>query len=202
MTFNPNVPVATQSPGLFPPQNAANFTRLQTIIETDHQFNNTGPTADGFHKRVSLIVTAAPIPPTLPTGADALLYAFIDNAGQTQLAFLNGTNNFQLTPSIIRACVNFSNSGTIRSGFNVASVTKNGTGDYTINFTNPMPDTNYIVQITGQRVDVADVCIGCITGGPSFSAEATVNSLNVNFFGSSTTLREITTGCVTIVSVT
>ena len=32
---------------------------------------------------------------------------------------------------------------TIRSSYNVSSVTRNGTGDYTINFTNALPDTNY-----------------------------------------------------------
>lgn len=32
---------------------------------------------------------------------------------------------------------------------NITSVTRNGTGDYTINFTVAMIDTNYCVQITG-----------------------------------------------------
>lgn len=34
------------------------------------------------------------------------------------------------------------------AGGNVSSVTRNGVGDYTINFTTPMPDTNYAVSIT------------------------------------------------------
>lgn len=45
-----------------------------------------------------------------------------------------------------RAWVNFDGSTTtptIRSSFNVSSITDNGTGDYTINFTNAMPDANY-----------------------------------------------------------
>lgn len=32
------------------------------------------------------------------------------------------------------------------AGGNVSSVTRNGVGDYTINFTTPMPDTNYSVS--------------------------------------------------------
>jgi hypothetical protein len=46
-----------------------------------------------------------------------------------------------------KAWVNFN--GTITSGenrrasFNVSSVVRNGTGDYTVNFTNAMPDANY-----------------------------------------------------------
>jgi hypothetical protein len=48
-----------------------------------------------------------------------------------------------------RAWVNFNGSGTlaIRSSGNVSSVTDNGTGDYTVNFTNSMPDDNYSVSI-------------------------------------------------------
>jgi len=44
-----------------------------------------------------------------------------------------------------RAWVNFNGTGTvaIRSSFNVSSITDNGTGDYTVNFTTAMPDANY-----------------------------------------------------------
>lgn len=49
-----------------------------------------------------------------------------------------------------RAWVNFNGTGTvaIRASGNVSSITDNGTGDYTINFTTAMPDTNYSVHIT------------------------------------------------------
>ena len=44
-----------------------------------------------------------------------------------------------------RAWVNFNGTGTvaIRASGNVSSITDNGTGEYTINFTNAMPDANY-----------------------------------------------------------
>ena len=44
-----------------------------------------------------------------------------------------------------RAWVNFNGTGTpsIRASGNVSSVTKNGTGDYRVNFATAMPDTNY-----------------------------------------------------------
>ena len=44
-----------------------------------------------------------------------------------------------------RAWVNFNGAGTvaIRASGNVSSITDNGTGDYTVNFTSAMPDTNY-----------------------------------------------------------
>ena len=47
---------------------------------------------------------------------------------------------------ICKAWVNFNGTtspGTIRSSYNVSSVTKNGTGDYTVNFATPMSDANY-----------------------------------------------------------
>ena len=44
-----------------------------------------------------------------------------------------------------RAWVNFNGTGTvaIRDSGNVSSITDNGTGNYTMNFTTAMPDTNY-----------------------------------------------------------
>jgi hypothetical protein len=46
-----------------------------------------------------------------------------------------------------RAWVNFNGTGTvaIRASGNVTSITDNGTGDYTVNFTTAMPDVNYSV---------------------------------------------------------
>jgi len=46
-----------------------------------------------------------------------------------------------------KAWVNFNGTGTvaIRASFNVSSITDNGTGDYTVNFTNAMTDANYVV---------------------------------------------------------
>ena len=42
-------------------------------------------------------------------------------------------------------------SQTIRSSFNVSSVTYNGTGNYTVNFTTSMPNANYAV-VTGTDI--------------------------------------------------
>jgi hypothetical protein len=67
-----------------------------------------------------------------------------------------------------RAWVNFNGTGaigtnqTIRASGNVASVYKNGTGDYTITFETPMPDANYCVNTTIHRGDGA-------TSNPGYS---------------------------------
>lgn len=46
-----------------------------------------------------------------------------------------------------KAWVNFNGTGTvaIRAAFNVSSITDNGTGDYTVNFTTAMTDVNYAI---------------------------------------------------------
>jgi len=55
----------------------------------------------------------------------------------------DGTENYKC-----RAWVNFNGQGTvaIRAAGNVSSITDNGTGDYTVNFTNAMVDANYAVS--------------------------------------------------------
>jgi len=52
-----------------------------------------------------------------------------------------------------RAWVNFNGTGTveIRASGNVSSITDNGTGDYTVNFTTAMPDANYCVNVSTER---------------------------------------------------
>jgi hypothetical protein len=49
--------------------------------------------------------------------------------------------------TLCRAWVNFDGTGTvaIRAQFNVSSITDNGTGDYTVNFSNALTDANYSV---------------------------------------------------------
>ena len=57
-----------------------------------------------------------------------------------------------------RAWVNFNGTGTvaIRSSGNVSSITDHGTGEYTVNFTNSMPDGNYATtQMAGNDADSA-----------------------------------------------
>jgi hypothetical protein len=68
---------------------------------------------------------------------------------------LDTSNNFQFNSGYgsaataygCRAWVNFNGTGTvaIRGSGNVSSITDNGTGSYTVNFTTAMPDVNYSV---------------------------------------------------------
>ncbi len=52
---------------------------------------------------------------------------------------------------LCKAWVNFNGTSTvsIRAAYNVSSITDNGVGHYTINFTTPMPDANYAAIASG-----------------------------------------------------
>lgn len=59
-----------------------------------------------------------------------------------------------------KAWVNFDGTGTvaIRASYNVSSITDNGAGQYTVNFTNSLADANYsLVATTGVNASVASI---------------------------------------------
>jgi hypothetical protein len=72
----------------------------------------------------------------------------LDNSGNLQF---NSGYGSVATAFGCRAWVNFNGTGTvaIRGSGNVSSITDNGTGDYTVNFTNAMPDANYAISFAG-----------------------------------------------------
>jgi len=84
---------------------------------------------------------------------------FPDNS--TQITAFDASGNFQFNSGYgsvataygCRAWVNFNGTSTvaIRASGNVTSITDNGTGDYTVNFTTAMPDANYTTITTTNR---------------------------------------------------
>jgi hypothetical protein len=72
-------------------------------------------------------------------------------AGTTTLTLpaTTGTVLNDATVGVCRAWVNFNGTGTvaIRASFNVTSITDNGTGNYTVNFTTAMTDANYAASV-------------------------------------------------------
>jgi hypothetical protein len=87
-----------------------------------------------------------------------------------------------------RAWVNFNGTGTvaIRASANVTSITDNGTGDYTVNFTNAMPDANYSV-------------VGTASAGTNYPAWAIATAHNVAPTTSSVRVYSGATGGSTII---
>lgn len=96
-----------------------------------------------------------------------------------------------------RAWVNFNGTGTvaIRASGNVSSITDNGVGEYTVNFTTPMPDTNYsVVAMSRSNQEPTTATLGyCAlvalttlvntTSVRIFTANVTANSTAANIVG-------------------
>ena len=69
------------------------------------------------------------------------------NINSAQVPTISGTAPLYMC----RSWVNFNGTGTvaIRASGNITSITDNGTGDYTVNFTTAMSDVNYCSLVTG-----------------------------------------------------
>jgi hypothetical protein len=95
---------------------------------------------------------------------------------------------------IAKAWVNFNGTtspGTIRSSYNVSSVTKNGTGDYTVNFTTAMSDANYSPILT-----IGDAAASTVNYAASIKPSQTNSSFGIlvqNSNGADIDLNIVTT---------
>ena len=104
----------------------------------------------------------------------------------------DGTNSTSATNPIrgsAKAWVNFDGTGTpaIRASYNVSSITDNGTGDYTVNFTNALTNANY------------SIC-GTAGANPTYFAQVlspypystqTTSAMRFRVFGSASTLSDV-----------
>jgi hypothetical protein len=121
----------------------------------------------------------------------------VQAASTSQLVIKNGV---ALTPPTIndvngtqigtfcRAWVNFNGTGTvaIRASFNVSSITDNGAGTYTVNFTNAMPDANYAVNVTGGSNNASETRMAGSSNSLSTSSVAVYTSYPTSTGGSAT----------------
>lgn len=94
-------------------------------------------------------------------------------AGQLTIDTLKASSGVLATQNgmtgIAKAWVNFNGTGTvaIRDSFNVSSITDNGTGDYTVNFTTAMPNANYVATVN---------CSDNVTGGSADRIAASIRT--------------------------
>ena len=104
---------------------------------------------------------------------------------------VNGANNStpeQVAQGRAKAWVNFdgtfatspfteANRG-IRNSFNVSSVTDNGTGDYTVTFSNAMPNANYAITASAKEFDSTQTTSVVIMPGRNLTI---ANSITTTF---------------------
>lgn len=71
----------------------------------------------------------------------------------------NSSTSAQIYSGRAKAWIKFNGVGTVSiySSFNVSSLTDNGTGDYSMNFSTAMPDANYCVVSSGSESGVGGV---------------------------------------------
>jgi hypothetical protein len=116
-------------------------------------------------------------------GADAIGFA----EGGAQVGEFDASANFKFNSGYgsvataygCRAWVNFNGTGTvaIRASGNVTSISDNGTGDYTVNFTNAMPDAQYSV-VTANGSDTPGSA-ALRTAGPAQGTTYTTTAVRV-----------------------
>jgi hypothetical protein len=113
--------------------------------------------------------------------ANNVLRARIDNNGD--FLFNSGYGSAAVAYGC-RAWVNFNGQGTvgIRASGNVSSVTDNGTGNYTINFSTALTNSSYAVGSSFQRIDETGqfLNIGFANGTTGFNVEAFRSGSNTN----------------------
>jgi hypothetical protein len=115
-------------------------TQITGVITTSQLANNLTVNA-------SSIISSANI--DFKVGASQNTAFRIENTGQlyNSVESTSGTDyrGSLYAGYMCRAWVNFNGTNTvaIRASGNVSSITDNGTGDYTVNFTTAMPDANY-----------------------------------------------------------
>jgi len=109
----------------------------------------------------------------------------IDSSGN--LLFNSGYGSVA-TAFGVRAWVNFNGTGTvaIRGSGNVTSITDNGTGDYTVNFTTAMPDANYSTVGTTGSPAAAHGIVTFFAGTGTATTTSTIRFATVTANGSST----------------
>jgi hypothetical protein len=137
-------------------------------------------------------LSAGGLPDSSITTAD------IANAAITA-AKLDGAQSGSAPIYAARAWVNFQGTGTvtIRASGNVSSITDNGTGDYTINFTNAMVDANYCLAGMADSYATGQSYSGCvmINKGSTYSTSA----VRVIYgFGNNSPIYDTEKICVTV----
>lgn len=121
----------------------------------------------------------------------------IANDGVTSVNGSTGT----VTVNDAKAWVNFNGTGTvsIRASFNVSSITDNGTGDFTVNFTNALSNANYVTVVNGLGNTGTSIQPGGVRGSATnFSTSVRIGFGTVGNSGATNTATDPEVGNVVV----
>jgi hypothetical protein len=130
--------------------NVSGSISMQGAGDRFYQVNNSGVTVAELGIGVftgsadSIGLNNKTLTGSISFGVNSSSLMTIENDGQQKSVIPGGTTTYPEYKC--RAWVNFNGTGTvaIRASGNVSSITDNGTGDYTVNFSTAMPDANYL----------------------------------------------------------
>lgn len=132
-----------------------------------------------------------------------LTTAAANNATNTRISFVEPNRVVTADvagPGLCKAWVNFNGAATttatlIRAAFNVSSIQDNGTGDFTINFTQAMPDASYCWSFGG---DQSGARLNTWGTAKTNSAVPTASALRVQFYDDTSSAVDAAYACVKI----
>jgi hypothetical protein len=113
----------------------------------------------------------------------------------------DGTNSTSATNCIqgsAKAWVNFNGvtTATIRASYNVSSVTRTGTGLYTVAFTNALTDASYATVTGVNKYDATRNADTAITTGTSTLLQTSTNAyIAVGWTGTSQDVTQVSVAC-------
>lgn len=161
MTFQANIPLATDLISVSQSDIKGNFQALSTSWNVDHvDFNVSGA---GEHKKVSLLAPIAD--PNLTTPKASLYTKASLTTITSDLYYQDGalaSDVKQLTGGGITAAAycSFDNTGTLLAGsYNVSSTARNAQGVFQVNFTRNFANANYIALPVPNCVSVGGFAI-------------------------------------------
>ncbi len=166
INYNNNIPDAPNDPSADQPKMQTNTNSIDTIIAIDHYTFADNPA--GFHKQVHFPIKNVAV---APVGTDAsILYTAAGTAAvNPQLNFVNNLGLFPL--SCVRAWGTFAGNSAgpfpvvvaSTQSVNVGTVTKTGTGNFTVALTTNAVSSNlFAVLVTGTVT--SNLSLGVIAG--------------------------------------
>ena len=111
----------------------------------------------------------------------------VSTAGSIAVTGEGNSTTTNLQQGLVKYWINFNATGTAaeRDSFNHASLTDNGTGDFSFTFTNAMNNASYCIQSTASRYD------SVIADASGFSGtDPTTTAFRTKYFGTSEFISE------------